>query len=200
MTGPFVNISGKRNKDTRRFAESASNRAGVAAGGRQTLQQMLLQALQDPTGNAEQFQGFFEDAARAGSAAPLRDFQDILQKSQANVAGRFGGNVSSEELRVVDRGSDLFSRNLTEALAQIGPQAVAAGQQQTNFTLGARRLLGQEELDIQSLLLQAIQGEKKESNFFGRAVGAVAGGIGGFALGGPPGAVGGAQVGQGLFQ
>jgi len=172
---PFQAISGKKKKNVTGYQSAISKRAGQVGAERDQLQQMLMSSILNPTQSADTFLSYYQEAANAAAAPALRDFQNIIGNVQANTASRFGGNVSSEEGRMVTRTSDDFTRNLTEALARVGPQAVAAGQAQDQFTLGARRMLGSEELDLERMLLAAIQGQKDSGSPWGRILGTVAG-------------------------
>ncbi|MDH3497238.1 MAG: hypothetical protein OER21_10765 [Gemmatimonadota bacterium] len=198
MTTPFVPISGKKGKDTKRFAQQASQDLARRQGQTEDVQRMLMQALQNPTGQAQQFLPFFQQAAQGAAAPALRDFEKLLAGSQANIASRFGGNVSSEELRVVRNTSDDFTRNLTEALARVGPAAVGAGFQQTEALGAARRMMGSEELDIARLLLEAIQSQKSGGFPLGKLLGTIGGGVAGTLIPGV-GTAAGAGIGGSIF-
>jgi len=103
-------------------------------------------ALVDPAAQGRKFQSFFDEAAGGIAAPAMRDFNQQLATVGANTAARFGGNASSEEQRNVYNTSDLFSRNLSEALARLAPQAAQMGQNYTS-ELGTAARGATSELD-----------------------------------------------------
>ena len=166
-----VRLTGKRNKDLKRYGRSLEETRTKRGGGIGTVEQMLMNALGSPTIAAESYLPFYQRAAEGAAAPALRDFEKTVSGVQGNIASRFGGNVSTEETRGVRNVSDDFSRNLTEALARVGPQAVTAGQRHTQQLAGTRGMLGQEELDFYSLLQNAIMGQKDEGSIWGKMLG-----------------------------
>ncbi len=119
------------NKAKQRF-EQAKYRDIRQRSARSTgLYDLYGSALADPTGQTAKYQGAFDTAAQGMAAPAMRDFTQQLASVQGNTAARFGGNASTEENRGVYNTSDLFSRNLSEALARLAPQAVTAGQNAT---------------------------------------------------------------------
>ncbi len=187
-------FGGNRGKNLKGFGGYLSGRLGQAGRQRGLYDTSLEGYFADPTGGAEAFLPFFQRAAEGAAAPALRDFQSTVATRAANVASRFGGNPSTTELRTVTRAGDLFSRNLTEALARVGPAAIGASQARGSQLLGARQLYGGEEGDLQQMILASIMQQGKGSPW-ARIIGALLGGAGGFVLGGPPGAATGAQVG-----
>lgn len=161
-----VRLTGKRNKDLQGFAAGLQTRMQ-----NDPTEAIVRQYLMDPTGGAGAYLPFFQEAAQGAAAPALRDFQNIVGRQAANVASRFGGAASTEEQRVVTRTSDDFSRNLTEALARIGPQAVTAAQGRGAQLLSAR---GQ-GIDLQQMLLQAILGQQQKGSPWARILGTAAG-------------------------
>lgn len=156
-------------------------------------------ALNDPVGTAGLFRGFYQDAADAFTAQAGRDFQRNIGTVAGNIGRRFGGNASSYEQAQVNKAGDVFSRNLTENLAGLAPQAAAQGLQYTGM-LGQRSQNAAGNYDqIQQLILQALMQQRnneksKGSGLLGK-LGGVLGGVGGFIAGGPAGGAAGAQIG-----
>lgn len=157
-------------------------------------------ALNDPTGTADLFGKYFRTAAEGISAPAMRDFNSQLGAVRGNVASRFGGNASSEELRNVYNTSDLFSRNLSEALARLAPQQVQAGQSYTQM-LGQRSQQDVSDYDrLNQLILQGIgmfgQGKKRGANLPGGLIGSALGAALAIPTGGMSVAAGAALGGQ----
>lgn len=155
-------------------------------------------ALADPTGTADLFGSYFKKAAEGYAAPALRDFQTSVGNVAANTAGRFGGNASTIEQDAVRGASNDFSRNLTEGLARLAPEQVAAGRAYTGQVgQAAEGATGQYD-DMLNRLLALLQfrrsGEKGKSGLAG-ALGGIIGGVGGTLLGGPAGGAIGAQAG-----
>jgi len=92
---------------------------------------MYDQALSDPTGTADLFGKYFDQRAQALTAEATRNYGQQIGGVTANVASRFGGNASSYEQAAAERYTDMAHRNLTESLAALAPQQVAAGQAYT---------------------------------------------------------------------
>lgn len=134
-------------------------------------------ALADPTGTADQFGKYFQEAA-AGFAAPaMRDFTNNVSRVQANTASRFGGNASTAESKDVYNTSDLFSRNLSEAIARLAPQAAGMGLQYTGMLGSAANQATGDRDNLSSLELQGIgmfPQPKKKASALGGLVGAAA--------------------------
>lgn len=173
--GAPTRLTGKRREDlvsVGRTAEESRRGRGKRA---QDIDELLWAAFTSPSGGAEGYLPFFEQAAQGAAAPVLRDFNEIVTSRAANVAGRFGGDPTTEEQRVVRGTADDFSRNLTEALARVGPQAISASQAATGQMLGARSVYGQEEADFMSLLLQSALGRKPKESFWGKLAGTVLG-------------------------
>lgn len=149
MTAPLRYASpytGLGNKAKQRFEKQKYADIGQRherAGG---LYDLYGSALRDPAGTGRQFQGFFDEAAQGIAAPAMRDFDQLLARVGANTAARFGGNASSEEQRNVYNTSDLFLRNLSEALARLAPQAAQLGQSYTG-ELGTAARGATSELD-----------------------------------------------------
>lgn len=155
------------------------------------------QALSDPTGTANLFRSYFDEAAQGIAAPAMRDFGNTLASVQGNTAARFGGNASSLEQKNVYNTSDLFSRNLSEALARLAPQAAGMGLQYTGMLGQAAGEASGERDRLSQLILSGIgqYGQPKPKG--GNLLGALAGGVGGFLAGGPGGAAAGAYQGYG---
>lgn len=163
------------------------------------LQGQADAALGDPAGQGKLFQDFYQQAANAYAAPALRDFTQSQSRLSANVASRFGGNASGEEIRQTGQAGDMFSRNLTEALAGLAPQAAAQGLQHTGMLSQAAQQSTTDADQLRALLLQNILGvqDKKGGGILG-ALGTIGGGIAGGLFGGPAGATAGASMGGSL--
>ena len=131
--------------------------------------------LDDPTSAGRQFQSFFETAGQGISAPAMRDFTKELSGVQASTAARFGGNASTEEQRNVYNTSDLFSRNLTEALARLAPQAAGLGVQYGGQLGEAAHGAVGEQDQLAQMILQAIQANKKKPVDIGNILGTLGG-------------------------
>lgn len=154
-------------------------------------------ALDDPTGTANLFRSYFDEAARGIAAPAMRDFGNTLAGVQGNTAARFGGNASSLEQKNVYNTSDLFSRNLSDALARLAPQAAGMGLNYTNMLGGAAGEASSERDRLTQLILSGIGQYAQPQKRGGNLLGALAGGVGGFLAGGPGGAAAGAYQGYG---
>jgi hypothetical protein len=143
MTAPYAPArnpyTGLGNRAKQRFAKQQYADIGQRYGRSAGLYDLYGSALADPAAAGHKFQGFFDEAARGITAPAMRDFTNTLSGVQANTAARFGGNASSEESRQTYNTSDLFSRNLAEALARLAPQAAQLGQNYTSELGGAAR-------------------------------------------------------------
>jgi hypothetical protein len=135
------------------------------------------EALSDPEGQANRFRDVFEDYAEGFAAPQQRDFQDSIQGVAGSVAARFGGNASGEEQRQVMQAGDLFSRNLTEALSRLAPEALAAGFNYTNMLGDAAGNAQNAEDRLRALIAQLALGrkDKEGGDIFGKAIGTAAG-------------------------
>lgn len=132
-------------------------------------------ALADPTGQADLFRDYFDSAARGIAAPAMRDFGNTLATVQANTASRFGGNASSAESKNLYNTGDLFSRNLSEALARLAPQAAGMGLQYTGMLGGAADAATAERDRLSSLILQGVSlypQKEKKGNVLGSLLGA----------------------------
>ncbi len=148
--------------------------------------------LEDPTAAGKQFQGFYETAAQGIAAPAMRDFNKELSSVGANVAARFGGNASSEEGRQDYNTSDLFSRNLTEALARLAPQAAQQGLEYGNQLGEAAHGAVGEQDRLTQLILEGMQTKTpKKSNFLAQLLGTAANAAMAYASGGSSAAKGG---------
>ena len=174
---PF-RLGKKKGKNIRAFGQGLEPLAKGRGEARGSVEGTLMSSLQDPTGGAEAFLPFFERAATAAGQDVTRDFERATDVASARTASRFGGNVSTEEIRSMGGVREDFQDTLSRMLAQIGPQAIGAAQGRTSQLLGARQLFGGEELDVYRMLMQNIQGQKEGSNFFGKLAGTALG-IGG---------------------
>lgn len=161
---PAVGIPRFTNKRSKRgqFFDLANNdlipQIEQRTGRSDTLNAAADSALLDPEGQAERYQGIYQQAANAFAAPAMRDFKDQQDQRSANVASRFGGNVSGEEIRQTNQANDVFSRNLTEALAALAPQAAQQGQNYTGqLQDAAGAATGQGDV-LRNQLLQGILG------------------------------------------
>jgi hypothetical protein len=152
-------------------------------------------ALADPAAQGRKFSGFFDEAAHGIAAPAMRDFGNQLAGVQASTAARFGGNASTEEQRNVYNTSDLFSRNLSEALARLAPQAAQMGQNYTSELGGAAR--GSEN-SLDELLSMFDPTKLAKGKGVLKTLGTLGGAAAGFAIGGPPGVGAGAKLGSSL--
>lgn len=114
------------------------------------------QGLGDIEGTVGRFSDIYNKVGRAIADPAMRDFQQTQARVGANVASRFGGGVSSEELRQGYNTSDLFSRNLGEALARLGGEQVQAGLNYTNQLGGAAEGAASERDRLQQTILQGL--------------------------------------------
>lgn len=196
---PLTGFSGGANNAERRFttrtlAPDARDRRDRSG----RLNELYDAALEDPTATADMYGDYFQQAAEGYAAPQQREFQNTVGRTAANVAGRFGGNASSIELSAVNRAGDDFSRNLTEGLARLAPEQVAAGQRYTDQLGGAAGEAGAQYDRSLMMLMEALQfrreGEKRKSGLLG-AVGGIAGGVAGSFLG-PLGTAAGTQIGR----
>lgn len=162
-----------------------------------TLGAAADKALLDPTGTAGMFRSYYQDAANAFTSQAMREFGNQSDAIGANVASRFGGNVSGEEARQRNVFQDQFSRNLGETLADMAPEAAQMGMQYTNqLQQAAGSATGEADI-LRQLLMQGILGTKRKKKGGGLlgALGTAIGGVGGFLAGGPAGAAAGASIG-----
>lgn len=161
---------------------------------------MYQQALQNPTAAADQFGKYFQSAADAYTKPAMQQFNQQLAQVQGNTAARFGGNASTEEGRNVYNTSNLFSQNLTNALAGLAPQQVAAGQNYTSQLGNAYALQSQNQMALRNAILSGLSPGANQNYVDPGAstLGSVLGTVGGFLLGGPAGAAVGSQVGGSL--
>jgi len=189
-----LRLTGKRNEDLKTGGTEAGRASREAGGRANEFGGMLQESFRDPTGGANSFLPFFQSAAEGAAAPAMRDFQNVVGTRAANVASRFGGNASTEEQRVVQRTGDDFSRNLTEALARIGPQAIGAAQNRTGQLIGAQGQAGNQQADFLQMLLGAAGNQKEKGNIWGKLLG-TAGGVAGSFLG-PMGTAAGASLGN----
>lgn len=154
-------------------------------------------ALNNPTGTADMFGDYFQTAANAYAAPAIHDFNQNLAGVRSNTASRFGGNASSSELKNIYNTSDLFTRNLSNAIAQLAPQAAGMGLQYTNMLGGAEQQANTERQGLTNDVLQGISmygaPQPKKGSLLGGLVGA---GLG-FLKGGPVGAIAGGYSGYG---
>jgi len=153
--------TGLGNRAKQQFTKQQYTDIGQRADRSAGLYDLYGSALADPVAQGRKFQGFFDEAAHGIAAPAMRDFDQSLATVSANTAARFGGNASSEEQRNVYNTSDLFSRNLSEALARLAPQAAQMGQNYTG-ELGTAARGATSELD--QLLMGFDPTKLKKSN------------------------------------
>ncbi len=135
----------------------------------------LTDYLNDPTAAGKMYQGFFDTAARGISDPAMRDFNKEVTGVQASTAARFGGNASSEEGRNIYNTSDLFTRNLTEALARLAPQAAQLGQNLgTQYQTAATGAVSEQD-QLARMILEGISANKKKPFDWGALLGQVGG-------------------------
>lgn len=134
--------------------------------------------LGDIEGTVGRFSDMYQKYGRAIADPAMRDFDQTLARTGANVASRFGGNVSSEELRQGYNTSDLFTRNLGEALARLGGEQVNAGLAYTGQLGQAAEGAATERDRLRQTILQGISmgRQYKPKKNVGDYVGAIAGG------------------------
>lgn len=215
MPGFYDNLRARRNTDNPKLGLPGSFRGTQPAAGQFNAAYLLPQeeeatlrahdlagrydtALADPTHAAGLFSSFYDNAAQGFAAPAMRDFGNTLSGVQANTAARFGGNASSEEGRNVYNTSDLFSRNLSESLARLAPQAVSQGLEYTGQLGQASTGAANERDQLNQQILSGVSmygAKKKKGSLFGTALGAITGGIKGFMTGGPVGGAVGAAGG-----
>lgn len=192
MTAPYTSL-GKKAKQ--RFTQGQYRDIQGRSERTSGLYGLYGSALADPAAQGRKFSGFFDQAAQGIAAPAMRDFTNQLAGVQASTAARFGGNASTEEQRNVYNTSDLFSRNLSEALARLAPQAAQMGQNYTSELGGAAR--GSEQ-GLDQLLAMFDPKRLAKGKGVLKTLGTLGGAAAGFAIGGPPGAGAGAKVGQSL--
>lgn len=196
MTMPYVQPYTSLGHKARQRFEQGKYRDIQQRGTRTAgLYDLYGSALADPAAQGRKFQGFFDEAAQGIAAPAMRDFTNQLTTVGANTAARFGGNVSSEEQRQTYNTSDLFSRNLSEALARLAPQAAQMGQNYTGELGTAAR---GSEAGLDELLGMFDPKKLAKGKGFLKTLGTLAGTAGGFALGGVKGADIGSKVGGSL--
>src|SRR3990172_4377404 len=154
--------------------------------------------LDDPTAAGRQFQDFFGEAARGISDPAMRDFSQQLAGVQGSTAARFGGNASSEESRNVYNTSDLFSRNLSDDLARLAPQAAGMGMEYGNQLGAAAHGAVNEQDQLSQMILAGIVGNKKKGFDWGKLLGQLGGAAIGTLIAPGVGTMAGAQAGGGL--
>lgn len=187
-------------KGTKAFQQGLSQDIVGRTQREQNISGLFDNALANPTGTADLFGKYFQQAAEGYSAPALRDFTGAIQGVSANTARRFGGNASTEENRQVSGAGDMFSRNLTEALARLAPEQVAAGQAYTNELGQAQSAAAGQSDTLKSLLLASLQSTVNTGNGLdvGKILGQIAGTIGGTLIGGPAGGAIGSKIGSEL--
>lgn len=171
---PFSLTGKNKKKQRQQYTGYLAGKVGEGAGRVAGYDQGLSKYFNDPTSGANDYLPFFQKAAGAASAPALRDFTQTQTTLGANIASRFGGNASSEESRQLTNSGDLFSRNLTEALARIGPQAITAGQTRGSQLLSARGQAGGEQQDFMQMLMEMLN-QKEEAPWWQKALGTGAG-------------------------
>lgn len=167
--------------------------ANARAGG---LADRYDSALGDIEGTIGRFSDIYQKAGQAISDPAARDFQQYNSRLGANAASRFGGNISSEELRGGYNAQDLFARNLSEALARLGGEQVNAGLNYTGQLGGAAAQSADERDRLREQILRGISmfGEKQKGGGIGGALGGILGGVAGSFLG-PLGTAAGTSLG-----
>lgn len=136
------------------------------------------QALLDPTGTADRFGSYFQTAAQGIAAPALRDFANTLSNVQGSTAARFGGNASTEETRNGFNASDLFSRNLSEALARLAPQQAQMGLDYAGQLQGSAAGAAGEEDRLRGDIIQLVGTQKpakQKKSVLGTIAGTAAG-------------------------
>ena len=162
----------------------------------QNLSGLFDQYLENPTSAADLYGKYFQQAAEGYAAPALRDFTGAIKGVSANTARRFGGNASTEENRQVSNAGDMFSRNLTESLAQLAPEQVAAGQAYGNQLGTAQANAAGQSDTLKSLLLASLNSTVNTSGTdWGQILGKIGGTIAGTLIGGPAGGAIGSQIG-----
>ena len=156
--GSFDRIKGKyRDTRARRYLNRSLVPEEQMRGGRSGFYEGLAdETAADPTFRPRMFQGFYEQAGQAIAAPALRDFSQQQAGIMGNIAQRFGGNASSEEARAQTNAADLFSRNLTEALARLAPQAAQTGLESERTLYGQQNAVTAQEDETRRQILAAM--------------------------------------------
>lgn len=193
-----------RNAPNKVFAgQTLSNEYQQGMGQQGLAGQMYQQALANPTAAADQYGKYFQQAADAYTKPAMQQFNQDLARTQGATAARFGGNASSEEGRNVYNTSNLFSQNLTNALAGLAPQQVSAGQQYAAQLGNAYALQSQNQMALRNAILSGLSPGANTpyvdpgASIGGSILGAVGGVVGGL-TGGPAGAAAGSSLGSSL--
>lgn len=134
---------------------------------------MYEDSLYDIEGTVDRFSDIYRKAGEAIAAPAQRDYQQHAARVGANAASRFGGNVSSEELRQGYNTGDLFSRNLSEAMARLGGEQVGAGLNYTGQLGGAAAQAAEERDRLRQMILQGISYAKPRAKPVGEVVGGI---------------------------
>ena len=153
--------------------------------------QLYDEALGDPQGMAQMYQGIYGDMIE-GYARPREEVYARNSREQsANVASRYGGNVSQEEERQNTLSQEEWAQNIGDIIKQVSGQAVDAGQRQTQMYGQGAQQAGMEQDRLTQMIMQYINmmQEKQGGGWFGNMLGGAAAG---FLSGGPAGAGAGA--------
>lgn len=170
-----------------RFARFANRDLFPELTGRDQRADDLAGPADDALANPEQtigtFRGYYEDLANGFAAPALRDLGNQRDANRANVATRFGGNISGEEIRQDNTITDSFSRSMSEALARLAPQAVEQGLGYAGQLEEKRGRAASESDQLRNLILQGLLGTKKRKKKGGGIWGALGSAAGSFASG-----------------
>jgi hypothetical protein len=166
---------GKRNKGLTDMANYMSRDLASARFAPDQLQSMILGYYRNPTQAAQGYLPFFQNAIAASAQPMLRQAGQDRMRLSANVASRFGGNVSSEEFRQTNQFDDYVARAISEQAAQAGPAALAAASQNAYGATAAYGQMAGQEGQLRSQILAAIAGQQKDPNFFAQLLGTAAG-------------------------
>ena len=186
---PRVYGTDDRNQNLSDFANQQSGEYSRSRATANAVSGQYYDALYNPTKTADMFGGYVKQQAQGITDPAMRDFSQTLDKSRASSAARFGGNGSTEEQRGVYNTSDLFSRNLSEALARLAPESAQLGLQYTG-QLGAASNAANTNANTQAgLIFSSLTAEQQKDPFWQKLLGIAVGAGAGFLAGGPAGAV-----------
>ncbi|KPK09553.1 MAG: hypothetical protein AMS20_00070 [Gemmatimonas sp. SG8_28] len=166
---------GKKNQGLTDFANYMGGQLQGAGFAPKQLQQQILGYYQNPTQAAQGFLPYFQNAISASAAPMLRQAGQDRMRLSANVASRFGGNVSSEEFRQTNQFDDYVARAISEQAAQAGPAALAAASQNAYGATAAYGQFAGQEAQLRNQILASIAGQTKDPNFFGQLLGTAVG-------------------------
>lgn len=149
------------------------------------------QALANPEAMAQMYQDIYGQAVEGYARPREEQYLRNSREQSANVASRYGGNVSQEEERQNTLSQEEWAQNIGDIIKQMSGQAVQSGQRQTQiYGQGAEQAMADRDRLTQQILqyINMMQ-EKQGGGWFGNMLGGAAAG---FISGGPAGAAAGA--------